>query len=202
MSVFLVIFICSLISLYCVQLLYAKKETILDNDLIISCVGDSLTAGEGSSKPLHLNSYPGLLRQNPLFADYVVNNYGVNSMCAMKSAAKLSYWNTKFFKRAMNSRPKIVIIMLGTNDAKHFDEVNYRDSYTDMISGFQNLSSKPTVYISIPPPIYKGVYQIVPEVVNDLLPRIIPQIAEACSVKVIHATNVANNFDYEDKKKR
>jgi acyl-CoA thioesterase-1 len=163
----------------------ATKVNLSDKDqLVISCVGDSLTFGEGCSKPKHMNSYPGLLRQNPLFANYIVHNYGVNSMCVSKSAGKFSYWKTKSFARAMQSHPSIVVIMLGTNDAKSFNEVNYMESYIDMIRGFQKLPSKPTVYISIPPPVYKNVYGIVANVVNDLLPRIMPKIAEECHVKV------------------
>jgi hypothetical protein len=67
---------------------------------------------------------------------------------------------------------------IGTNDAKSFNEVNYREGCIDMIRGFQKLSSKPTVYISIPPPMYKDVYGIIADVVNDILPRIIPKIAD------------------------
>jgi hypothetical protein len=61
-----------LIGMCVVEPLYAKKANILDYDeSVISCVGDSLTVGEGCSKLKHLNLYPGLLGQNPLFADYV-----------------------------------------------------------------------------------------------------------------------------------
>lgn len=181
-----------LIGLNFVEPLHATEANLLDNDpLVISCVGDSLTFGEGCSKPKYMNSYPGLLRQNPLFANYTVHNYGVNSMCVSKSTGKDSYWKTKSFSRAMQSHPNIVVIQLGTNDAKSFNEVNYRESYIEMIKGFQTLSSKPTVYISIPPPVYKNVYGIVSDVVNNILPRIIPQIAKECLVKVYTTTNFA-----------
>jgi hypothetical protein len=99
---------------YFIEPLQATKANSLDKDQsVISCVGDSLTFGEGCSKPKHMNSYPGLLRQNPLFANYIVHNYGVNGMCVSKSAGKFSYWKTNSFTRAMQSHPNIVVIMLG-----------------------------------------------------------------------------------------
>ena len=114
-------------------------------------------------------------------------------MCMIKSAGKYSYWNSSKFAAAKLSRPNIVIIMLGTNDAKksNWNPVAFRNDYIDMIRTFQTLRSKPVVYISIPPPIYSmsPVYDIDPSTVNIVLPKLIPEIARACNVKVI------NNFD-------
>lgn len=161
--------------------------------LTISCVGDSLTFGSGSTGTKQRNAYPSVLRRNPQFSGYKVHNFGEGGMCVLKSTGKFSYWNTTKFAAAMISRPDIVIIMLGTNDAKtlHWDPAAFRNDYIEMIRGFQNLKSKPVVYISIPPPIYSStpIFKIDPQTVNNLLPIIIPEIALACNVTVI------NNFD-------
>ena len=161
--------------------------------LIISCVGDSITYGMGSTGNKQQNAYPAILKQNSQFSRYKVHNFGEGKMCMIKSAGKFSYWNSAKFAAAMHSRPNIVIIMLGTNDAKkiNWNPVAFRNDYIDMIRGFQNLESKPVVYISIPPPIYSmsPIYGIDPSTVNIVLPKLIPEIARACKVKVI------NNFD-------
>ena len=42
--------------------------------------------------------------------------------------------------------------MLGSNDAWEFDEATYRSDYKDLIKVFQDMHSKPEIFIMIPPP--------------------------------------------------
>jgi len=56
--------------------------------------------------------------------------------------------------------PNVVIIQLGTNDAKewNWNEENFVNDYTDLINEYKKLPSNPSIFISIPPPLYhKGV---------------------------------------------
>lgn len=163
-----------------------------EDRLLIACVGDSLTAGmvNDSSGRHQRDSYPAYLKHNPLFAGYKVVNYGEGGMCATKSTGAFSYWKTSKYERAMNSSAAIVVLMLGTNDAKEFNwnETEFKKDYTAMIQGFQNMESKPTVYICQPPPMYNKypIYKIVPANVNIELQRVIPEIAESCNVTLIN----------------
>ena len=172
------------------QLLAAfTADSAGSDELVIACVGDSLTSGVGSTGENHTNAYPAALKRNPKFSGYAIHNFGDGGKCAIKSTGTNSYWKTKKYAKAMASNPNIVVLMLGTNDAKehHWNDAAYREDLADMIKGFQNLSSKPTVYLGIPPPVYstKHIYMIQPDVVNVVLPRIIPLIAKACNVKTI-----------------
>ena len=55
----------------------------------------------------------------------------------------------------MKSQPNIVVFMLGTNDmfVKSWGgEEKFVHDYKELVSGFLNLTSKPEVYLMIPPP--------------------------------------------------
>jgi acyl-CoA thioesterase I len=164
-----------------------------NSTLTIACVGDSLTFGSGSSAPIFRNAYPAKLQRSHGFEDYNVHNYGQGGMCALKSAGKFSYWTTPTFLMALNSVPNIVILMFGTNDAKkhRWNETEFKEDYVSLILKFQQLPSNPTVYISIPPPLYAttSIYGMNATVINIELPRIIPEIASECNIKVIDNFN-------------
>ena len=169
---------------------------------VIACVGDSLTVGYGSTGEKFQHAYPALLHDISPFRRYNIHNYGENGMAVTKSTEKFSYWETPQFTAAMHCKPSIVVIMFGTNDAKrkNWNESTFRKDYIELIEIFKKLPSKPIVYISIPPPLYTdvGVFNMDPNVVNVLLPRIIPEIADTCKVKVIDNFNAlggsARNF--------
>ena len=69
------------------------------------------------------------------------------------------YQKSKQFKAALSSNPDIVVIMLGTNDTKPANWKNsakdYEVDYRDLISDFEKLSSKPKIYLCLPPYIAK-----------------------------------------------
>jgi lysophospholipase L1-like esterase len=154
--------------------------------LVISLVGDSLTWGMGASNR-KLTSYPAVIKGivaasgNPK----EVRNFGDNGKTALKSSQKHSYWNTPTYQSALKSNPSIVVIQLGTNDAKKafWNETEFRNDYVDLIRTFQRLPTKPALYICIPPPLYseQPVFGIQPHVVNKILPVVVPDIAVAAN---------------------
>jgi lysophospholipase L1-like esterase len=115
----------------------------------IICVGDSITSGiilGGAAYPSRL--------QNELGDDYAVANYGVSGRTA-GSNADLPYINTSAYKKAMDSNPNIVIIMLGSNDSRSRNwteerKAEFKDSYAELIEGFIDLPSAPQVYLATP----------------------------------------------------
>jgi alpha-L-fucosidase 2 len=162
---------------------------------IVACVGDSITEGLGASDA-SIMSYPAILQRHPGFHHYIVNNFGFKGLCATKSTGVVSYWNHKFYRAALDSKQNIVVLQFGTNDArkKYWKEAEFRRDYRDMILSFMNLSTKPSVFVCIPPPIY--IVNITTDddaafvkTVNQLLPVIIPEIAKAAGAMVI------NNFN-------
>jgi lysophospholipase L1-like esterase len=112
----------------------------------VACVGDSITAG---------TEYPVDLWQL-LGSDYVVGNFGIGGATVTLGTGS-SWLNETGFEVAKRFQPKIVVIALGTNDANTNYNVTNTDfvhDYSVLINQFQALTSKPKVYLVLPPPIF------------------------------------------------
>jgi len=136
----------------------------------VACVGDSITAGYLSSCGLN---YPGQL-QTMLGEGFIVQNYGVGGQTMMRHGTA-PYWNQSAYKRALNSSADIVVLMLGTNDARDDRWAawgnEFPGDYAAMVASFQAMASKPVVYIMVPPPLYKdGRYGMNQTVINSIFP--------------------------------
>lgn len=111
----------------------------------VACVGDSITEDY---------VYPEL---RDLFgSNYSVGNFGVG-LASVNLQSQKPYINQTVFTQAKAFSPNIVIIMLGTNDAiTSYQELtnNFAENYKTLISAFQNLSTKPALYLVAPPPIF------------------------------------------------
>jgi beta-galactosidase len=154
----------------------------------VACIGDSITEGHGilpfvSRGP---KSYPSVLGQK-LGAGYVVNNYGVSTTTLLKHG-NLPYWNQGAFDSSSAWLPNIVIIQLGTNDAKPVNVPHYAEfqaDYVALIQHYANLSSHPKVYVNLPPSIYPSStpgYPTEARLTTDLLPKIL------AAANLTHAT--------------
>jgi lysophospholipase L1-like esterase len=119
----------------------------------VACVGDSITFGYGLANP-GTQSYPAQL-QALLGSGYVVGNFGLNGATVQKSTAK-SYWRTSQYRNSKAFAPKIVVIMLGTNDSKsgNWNATNFNADYRALIADYWNLPSQPEVYVCLIPPVY------------------------------------------------
>ena len=71
----------------------------------------------------------------------------------MRKKGAGSYWNTDFYDEALASKPNVVLILLGTNDAYggDWDELAFQNDYLDFIKSFRTLMSRPQVYLLVPP---------------------------------------------------
>jgi len=74
--------------------------------------------------------------------------------------------------------------MYGTNDAKEWKQEEFVKDYTEMLSNLKNLTSKPKIYVVIPPPIYQKEksYHNAHVIVNTVLPKLIPKIAKEAGI--------------------
>lgn len=151
----------------------------------IACVGDSITDGFMASSTAM--SYPAQL-QGLLGAHYRVMGFGVGGTTAIKDQPfGRSYWTTKQFQESLASRPDIVVIMLGTNDACRdtwcTKMQDFVPDYNELINRYKRLPSLPRVLIAVPPPIYDGrKYRLIPRINNRLFFDLIPQIA--CDITI------------------
>jgi len=160
----------------------------------VACVGDSITFGLWASSPTM--SYP-LQLQQMLGPRYHVMNFGESGATLTTSGFK-SYWDTPRFKESLLSKPDIVVIMLGTNDAASGVWCNkyteFVPIYDRLIKTYLALESRPKVFVADPPPIYNGSSYasfFLTGVVNGIYPELLPQIACAPTIP-LHGTFLAH----------
>ncbi len=137
----------------------------------VACVGDSITQGAGAGKG---RAYPTQL-QEMLGEKWKVGNFGVSGRTLLKKG-DYPYWNEKAYQNALEFKPDVVIIMLGTNDTKPQNwkfESKFVADYSELVKSFLALESKPRVYVCRPCPVPgKGNYGINEANVQLEIPRI------------------------------
>ena len=162
----------------------------------IACIGDSLTWGYLVDER-EVNCYPVVLNDF-LGDDYVVGNFGVNGHTMLKTG-DAPYWEHENFKLSTMFEPDIVIIMLGSNDAKprNFTTIDdYLADYEAMITHYRGLGSKPRVYMATPPTIYPdstGMSTIVAENV-ELMADAVRGLGKKLRVSVIDVNKKTKDF--------
>lgn len=183
----------------CISLLVLINQLVFSSAVTIVCVGDSITYGTGASD-VSKTSYPSRLSDllngpNPSNTDtkpqnYTVLNFGVRNAAAKRNTDS-SYWKTHEYEAALKvSKPDIVIILFGANDAKYgfqWNEQEFTADYTALVESFKSLSNHPTVYLGIPTVIlpWYASTKVNSTVINGEYPVLIPRIAQQLGVHVI-----------------
>ncbi len=155
----------------------------------VACVGDSITFGAWI-EDRERNSYPAQLAV--LLGDgWQVRNFGVNDATALKKG-NYPYWNTLAFRDALAFHPQVVIIQLGTNDARPHNwkyKDDYVRDYIALIKSFQALESKPAIWLCNLAPAYRGKRWTADKVIlKEVIPRI-NEIARRTGLPVIELNN-------------
>lgn len=169
------------------------------SQLSVGCIGDSITAGVHSSGGNH--TYPGQL-QILLGDGYKVTNLGACGSTMLKKGNS-PYWQRPQFKTLTSNKWDVIVIMLGTNDAKDTGsggpanwphdctgpegaECPFGQDYKSMIDLVRTLGTTPAgpeIFIAIPPPLMKqGVYGMNATVINKVFPDLVPAINSANSL--------------------
>ncbi len=121
----------------------------------VACVGDSITYGHGIRARL-MFAYPQKLNRR-LGRNYIVKNFGNSGSTLLKKGNK-PYWEQPEFQASMAFQPDIVIILLGTNDAKAVNWLSHKDEfksdYLGLIRTYRQLSSTPKIVVGIPLPVF------------------------------------------------
>jgi acyl-CoA thioesterase I len=159
----------------------------------LAAVGDSITYGLGIGNRFR-NSYPAQL-ENMLGAQWAVGNFGKNG-ATLLSRGDRPYIESGQYADALEFKPDIVIIMLGTNDSKPQNK-QYRDEflkdYLELINSFQSLESKPLICLCYPVPSFGGFYRIDDNVLlNEIIP-VVETVAERSGVPVIDLYSVLSS---------
>jgi acyl-CoA thioesterase I len=149
----------------------------------VACIGNSITYGHGLKRE---ETYPVQLQQL-LGTDWTVQNFGVSGRTLL-SHGDFPYIKEKAYSDAKAFAPDVVIIKLGTNDAKpqnwKFKE-EFIGDYTALINELQSLPSKPVVMICLPVPAYGTNFRINDTVVNKEVTALVKTIAKKNKVALI-----------------
>ena len=136
----------------------------------VACVGDSITRGTEYTVDLW----------NSLGSNYVVADFGIGGATVTLNGGT-GYNTSVAFKVAKQYQPDIVIIMLGTNDAKaSLNEANatFIRDYELLVHEFQSLPSKPAVWAVLPPPIFDNTMDVGEQLLDQ---NVIPNIRAVSS---------------------
>ena len=145
----------------------------------VACIGNSITDGFGIPMA-DVKGYPAQLQQK-LGDGYEVKNYGVSAR-TMMNKGDIPYMKELAWRDAQAFLPNIVIIKLGTNDAKTHNWAQgaeeYRQSMQAMIDTLKALPSKPKIYLCSPIPAFKDSWTISDSVIVNAEMPIIQKLAK------------------------
>lgn len=163
----------------------------------VACVGDSITYGYGIKDRAH-NSYPSQLAKM-LGDGWEVRNFGVNGATLLKRGDR-PYFKQKAHEEALDFKPDIVVIMLGTNDSKHRGpgsleadhavnnwqyKADYVPDYETLISEFRKANPRVKVFVCLPTPCFPGRWGINNKTIHDeIIPRV-RKVARRMHAKII-----------------
>jgi acyl-CoA thioesterase-1 len=159
--------------------------TCFAQPLRVACVGDSITFGAGI-RDRQNKSYPAQL-SGMLGKLYEVKNFGNSGSTMLKKGDK-PYWKQREYEAALDFKPNIVIIKLGTNDTKpqnwkHGPE--FAADYKAMIAAFRALDSKPEIYICLPVPVFNTRWGITDKIVTENIIPATKAVAKETGIKLI-----------------
>jgi acyl-CoA thioesterase I len=162
----------------------------LNQEVKVACVGDSLT--ESSGYTYYLWMMQGM-------SNCSLKNFGVGST-TISLNTETPYMKTEAFQNALDFQPNVVIIMLGTNDAqpnlKH-NNATLTEDYVKLINSFQKLSSKPEIWIVLPPPIYSNQTNAIDaQYFNQTVLPSIRQAANQTGLPIIDVNSALLNHSY------
>lgn len=164
----LLLLLCVLLPVFFINAVGIKIEAA--GAIKVACVGDSITEGYGRDNP---NSYPGVLGRT-LGSDYEVKNFGFGGR-TLHSNSDYPYTKEDIYQESLDYQADIVVIMLGTNDAKTHnwvDEVKstFKEELIAFVNTYRNLSNRPQVYLMTSPCVFgNGNFSIDPELIKEVV---------------------------------
>lgn len=171
--------------------LWGGDRPVSDDAVRIAAVGDSITYGYNLSDRSR-RSWPAVLE---LLGEgrFYVENFG-NNGATLLSMGDDPYIQTDQYREALNFAPQIVIIALGTNDAKGKNIpflLDFIVDYRALIQSFFLLESHPQVYICLPPPVSGNLWGVDGEVLQKKIRLLIKEVA---FLEAVHLIDLAQPF--------
>ena len=146
-----------------------EQPPVCAQPIRIACIGDSLTRGDGRHETWRKRSprslegrgnYPMLL-SSLLGASADVRNFGHGGTTAC-NGSNSPYQQTREYRRAIKFRPHLLVLMLGTNDAKdtHWGLGCDATTLTEGLTAIRASLGMPPSVIFEPPPILREKWAI------------------------------------------
>jgi len=151
----------------------------------VACVGDSITFGSGAKDRAN-NSYPAQL-QKLLGDKWQVKNFGVGGSTMLNTGDK-PYEKQGAFKQALEFKPDVVVLKLGTNDSKpqnwkHKDD--FAASAKGHLAAFQQANPNVRLYVCLPVPAFPGNFGIRDEIIKGEVIPLLKAVAADKQAEVI-----------------
>jgi len=133
------------------SVMFPKAKVVGDGDVVIACVGDSITYGLGVLDDRDY-AWPSLLAS---YGNYKTINYGL-SRRTLLSDGDLPYFEEDLANEFLNSKEDKVLFMLGTNDSKmiNWDKKAFYKEYEKTVDKLIKKVGKENVYLLIPPRVF------------------------------------------------
>jgi acyl-CoA thioesterase-1 len=172
-----------------VTIIIVFSEAFRRSPTRVACMGDSIT---------EMTAYPADL-QDLLGDGYSVSNFGaIGSTVLMETSDPYIY--TTAFLKAEVFLPDIVVIMLGTNDARadNYQSIdNFVPDYEQLVRVVKALKSDPKIYLVKPPPIFYNNLNLSNEHLLDGVIPSIQQVANDFNLPTIDVyTPLVNHSNY------
>ena len=116
----------------------------------IACIGDSLTAVRHDTP---INCYPynlGLI----LGEDYMVHNFGVSGTSITSGGVSGAYTATEQYTESLDIDADVIIILLGTNDAKPWEngaKESFKEDYKALVNSYREKFPEAEIYLVTSP---------------------------------------------------
>ena len=137
--------------LYISKLLLAHPGKAYLKKRWIACIGDSITFGAGVMKTRKKDAWP-FVWNRLAGHDFQILNYGVSGATLQKEG-DFPYHKVGFLKRLYQAQPELILIMLGTNDAKpyNWNERRFLYEYEAMVRDLQDAPWPHRLVLMVPP---------------------------------------------------
>ena len=169
---------------YAYRALQPRPPAASGDGIRVLAVGDSITYGVGVDDRDRY-SYPAQLGAR-LGAGYHVLNYGLSGR-ALQDAADYPYRRTAFYRRGLAANPRIVLIMLGTNDSKphNWNAARYERNLVEYVNAYKALATRPSIYLMTPPAVFTDRFRVAGAIVSNEIVPIVRRVATQTDVRVI-----------------
>ena len=162
-----------------------KEEKQNSNVTKIACIGNSITAGFGIKYP-SIHGYPPQLQQM-LGSNYWVRNFGVSSR-TMLNKGDYPYMNESAWKEALDFKPDIAIVKLGTNDSKPENwqyGKGFKKDLEQMVTTLRESNPSIKIFLCTPIPAFKPTWNISDDVILNKIIPIQHKVAKKYGLQVI-----------------